>query len=93
MPRFLIERTIPGAGNLSPADLSQISGRSCSVLRELGPEIQWIESFVTDDKLYCVYLAANEELIRQHAERGGFPVDHIRQIRTVIGPVTAEAIG
>lgn len=93
MPRYLIERTIPGAGTLSPADLTQISGRSCSVLRELGPEIQWIESFVTDDKIYCVYLAPSEDMIRQHAARGGFPVDHIRQLRTVIGPVTAEGVG
>jgi hypothetical protein len=90
MPRYIIERTIPGAGKLSPDELQGISQRSCSVLRDLGPQIQWIESQVTDDKVYCVYVAPNEDMIRSHAERGGFPVDSIRRIRSRINPTTAE---
>ncbi len=90
MPKYIIEREIPGAGRLSAEDLYGISQKSCSVLRKLGPEIQWIESFVTDDKVYCVYIAPNEEMIREHAEQGGFPANSIRRIVSKIDPTTAE---
>jgi len=90
MPKFLIERTIPGAGRMSPAELRAASQRSCGVLRELGPSIQWLHSYVTDDKLYCVYVAPGEAEIREHAARGGFPADRISRIGTVIDPTTAE---
>ena len=91
MPKFIIERTIPGAGKLSDQDFQGISQKSCGVLRDLGPEIQWVQSYVTDDKIYCVYQAPNEELIRKHAQQGGFPADHINKIHRVIDPSTAEA--
>ncbi|MDX1546175.1 MAG: DUF4242 domain-containing protein [Rhodothermales bacterium] len=90
MPRYVIERELPGAGSLSPQDLHAISQTSCNVLNELGPQIQWLQSFVTDDKIYCVYIAPNEALVRTHAERGGFPANRISEVRTVIDPVTAE---
>jgi len=90
MPKYIIERDIPGAGRLSPADLQAISGKSCCVLSELGPEIQWVESYVTNDKIYCLYIAPNEDLIRKHAELGGFPANSIRQVVTRIDPCTAE---
>ncbi len=90
MPKYLIERDIPGAGNLSPKELQGISQKSCSVLRELGPEVQWVQSYVTDDKVYCVYIAPHKEAIRKHAEQGGFPANRISRIRTVIDPTTAE---
>jgi uncharacterized protein DUF4242 len=90
MPKYVIEREIPGAGNLSPQELQGISQKSCSVLDKLGPQIQWVESFVTDDKIYCVYIAPNEELIREHAKRGGFPANRISSVRTMIDPTTAE---
>ncbi|TRW91996.1 DUF4242 domain-containing protein [Candidatus Methylobacter oryzae] len=90
MPKYIIEREIPGAGELAYRELQNISGKSCGVLCELGPKIQWVESYVTDDKVYCVYIAPNEELIREHAEKGGFPANRISQIRTVIDPTTAE---
>ena len=90
MPKYVIEREIPGAGQLTAADLHGISLKSCSVLKQLGPEIQWIESYVTDDKVYCIYRAPNEAMIREHAAQGGFPASSIRQIRTVIDPTTAE---
>lgn len=90
MPKYIIEREIPGAGNLTAEQLQGISQKSCSVLRNLGPEIQWIESYVTDDKVYCVYLAPNEDLIRQHAAQGGFPANSIRAVRSRIDPTTAE---
>lgn len=90
MPKFLIEREIPDAGKLTDRDLKAISQKSCRVLRELGPEVQWIQSYVTDDKLYCVYLADHEGLIREHAERGGFPVSRISRISSIIDPSTAE---
>ncbi len=90
MPRFVIEREIPGAGNLSPQELQGISQKSCSVLRELGPEVQWVHSYVTDDKVYCVYVAPDEEAIRQHAAQGGFPANRISRVRSVIDPTTAE---
>jgi len=90
MPKYIIEREIPGAGDLSPDQLHGISEKSCSVLRRLGPEIQWIESYVTDDKVYCIYRAPDEELIREHAAQGDFPVNSIREVRSIIDPTTAE---
>jgi len=90
MPKYVIEREIPGAGNMSPQELQGASDVSCSVLRKLGPEIQWVQSYVTNDKLYCIYIAPNEEIIREHAKQGGFPANRISQIRTMIDPTTAE---
>jgi hypothetical protein len=90
MPKFVIEREIPGAGNLSPKELQAISQTSCGVLRQMGPRIQWIQSYVTDDKIYCVYVAPNEEMIREHAQQGGFPATRISEIKSVIDPTTAE---
>jgi hypothetical protein len=90
MPKFVIEREIPGAGALTPQDLKGISQKSCGVLRELGPDVQWVESYVTDDKVYCVYFAPNEEAIREHARRGGFPANRIAVVRRMIDPTTAE---
>lgn len=90
MPKYVIEREIPGVGG-SPAEaLQAVSQTSCNVLSELGPQIQWIESFVTDDKIYCIYIAPNEELIREHAKRGGFPANRVSEIKTIIDPTTAE---
>ena len=89
MPKFLIEREIPGAGKLSPADLHGISQKSCSVIRTL-PGVQWIESYVTDDKIYCVYIAPNEQAVRDHATQGGFLANRISAIRRMIDPTTAE---
>ena len=91
MPKFVIERLIPGAGKLSPEELRNISQRSCAVLSELGPQIQWIQSYVTDNKLYCVYIAPNEEVVREHAKRGGFPANHVVSVKTIIDPTTAES--
>lgn len=90
MPKFLIERELPGAGQLDPSELQGISQKSCSVLRELGPEIQWVQSYVTDDKIYCVYVAPSEDEIREHAARGGFPANRISRITGVIDPTSAE---
>jgi hypothetical protein len=90
MPKYVIEREIPGAGNLSQDELQDISQKSCSVLQELGTGIQWVHSYVTDDKVYCVYIAPNEELVRKHAEMGGFPANSISRVRTVIDPTTSE---
>lgn len=90
MPKFLIERNIPGAGQLSPEQLQGVSQKSCSVLRELGPQIQWVQSYVTDDKITCVYIAPNAEMVREHARRGGFPADAVLEIRTIIDPTTSE---
>ena len=91
MPKYVIEREIPGVGG-SPAEaLQAVSQTSCNVLSELGPQIQWIESYVTDDKIYCIYIAPNEELIRKHAKRGGFPANRISEVRSIIDPTTAEA--
>lgn len=90
MPKYLIEREIPGAGNLSPEELQGISQKSCGVLREMGPQIQWVQSYVTGDKVYCVYIAPNEGAIREHAESGGFPANRIARIESVIDPTTAE---
>jgi len=90
MPKYLIERDVPGVEKLSPEELRNISQRSCAVLRGLGPEIHWVESFVTADKLYCVYIAPSAELVREHAAKGGFPANRIARIMTVIDPTTAE---
>lgn len=90
MPKYLIEREIPGAGALSPAELRGISQTSCGVLSNLGPSIQWVQSYVTGDKVYCVYIAPNEEMVREHARQGGFPANRVSQITTVIDPTTAE---
>jgi len=90
MPKYVIEREIAGAGKLSAAELQAISQQSCGVLNQLGPSIQWVHSYVTDDKIYCVYVAPNEELIREHATRGGFPANRISEVKQVIDPTTAE---
>jgi hypothetical protein len=91
MPKYVIEREIPGLGNMTPQELQGASQKSCSVLRNLGPQIQWVHSYVTADKLYCIYIAPNEEIIREHAQQGGFPANRISEIRTMIDPTTAEA--
>lgn len=90
MPKYVIEREVPDAGKLSPEQLQGMSQKSCSVLENLGPQIQWVQSYVTDNKIYCVYIAPDETLIRQHAEQGGFPVNRIEQIQTMIDPTTSE---
>jgi hypothetical protein len=91
MPKFVIERNIPGAGKLTLEQLKAISQKSCAVLNALGPQIQWQESYVTDDKVYCVYIAPNEEMIFEHAKQGGFPANSVQEIRTIIDPTTSEA--
>jgi hypothetical protein len=91
MPKFVIERNIPGAGKLTPPELKAISATSCSVLRDLGPSIQWVHSYVTDDKIYCVYNAPDEAIVRKHAQLGGFPADQVSVVRRVIDPTTAES--
>lgn len=90
MPKYVIEREIPGAGKLSANELHAISQKSCGVLRNLGPEIQWVESFVTPDKIYCVYIAPNEQMVREHAQQGGFPANRISEVKRMIDPTTAE---
>jgi hypothetical protein len=90
MPKFVIERDMPGVGALSQPELKGASQKSCTVLGALGPQIQWIQSYVTDDKIYCVYLAADEGMIREHAKRAGFPANRISQVRNIIEPMTAE---
>ena len=90
MPKYVIEREIPGAGKLSASELKAISQKSCGVLSKLGPSIQWVESFVTADKIYCIYVAPNEEMVREHAQQGGFPANRVSEVKTVIDPVTAE---
>lgn len=90
MPKYLIEREIPGAGKLTAQELKAVSQKSCEVLNKLGPQIQWLQSYVTGDKIYCVYIAPNEKLIREHAEQGGFPVNRISEVAAVIDPTTAE---
>ena len=90
MPKFVIERDIPTAGALSSEQLQAISQKSCRVLREMGPQIQWVQSYVTDDKIYCIYVAPDEDTIRKHAHQGGFPTSRISRIRSVIDPTTAE---
>jgi hypothetical protein len=90
MPKFVIERELPGAGKLSPQEIKAIAQKSNGVLERLGPQIQWVESYVTDDKIYCVYVAPNAELIKRHAQEGGFPANKISQVRSAIDPTTAE---
>jgi predicted Rdx family selenoprotein len=90
MPKFIIERDIPGAGGLTVADLRALSSASCKVLRDLGPSILWVASYVTDDRIYCVYIAHDEALVREHARQGGFPANRVAQVRALIDPVTAE---
>ncbi len=92
MPKFLIEREIPGAGNLTPEQLTAISQTSCNVLSELGPSIQWIHSYVAGDKITCVYIAPNEEIVREHAKRGGFPANKVTRISAIIDPTTSEGL-
>lgn len=90
MPKFLIEREIAGAGDLSAGELQAISQKSCGVLQNMGTQIQWVQSYVTGDKIYCVYIAPNEEMVRAHAEQGGFPANRVSEIKSVIDPTTAE---
>lgn len=90
MPKYVIERELPGAGKLTPQELNAISQKSCGVLRELGPQVQWLQSYVTDDKIYCVYIAPDADSVREHATRGGFPANRVSQIRGMIDPTTAE---
>jgi len=90
MPKYVIEREIPGAGKLSAEQLKAISQKSCGVLRTMGPQIHWVESFVTDDKIYCVYVAPNADSVRQHAEMGGFPANRISEVKRMIDPTSAE---
>jgi len=90
MPKYVIERELPGAGKLSDQEIQGISQKSCQILKQLGPQIQWVESFVTDDKIYCVYNAPNKELIQQHASEGGFPADRISEVKRIIDPTCAE---
>jgi hypothetical protein len=91
MPKYVIERELPGAGKLSADELQSMSGKSCDVLHNLGSSIQWQESYVTDSKIYCVYIASNEALVREHARRSGFPADKVSEVRRVIDPTTAES--
>ena len=91
MPKFVIEREITGAGELPKNELQAISQKSCGVLREMGPQIQWVQSYVTDDKIYCVYIAPDEAAVREHAKKGGFPANKVSRVRTMIDPTTAEA--
>jgi len=90
MPKYLIERDIPNAGKLSAEELHAISAKSCSVLREMGPQIQWLQSYVTDNKIYCVYIAPNETAVREHAQKGGFPANKISEVRNIIDPTTGD---
>ncbi len=90
MPKFIIEREIPQAGNLSAAELQSISQKSCGVLQEMGPQIQWVESYVTADKIYCVYIAPNQEMVKTHAQQGGFPANSVAEVKTIIDPTTSE---
>lgn len=90
MPKYVIERVVPGASQMSPAELKTLSVRSCNVLNQLGPQIQWVQSYVTENKIYCIYIAANEELVHEHARLGGFPANHVAQVKTIIDPTTSE---
>ena len=90
MPKYVIERLIPGLGKLTADELKAISVRSCDVLNKLGPQIQWIHSYITDNKMYCVYIAPNEEMVREHARLGGFPANHVSSVKTLIDPTTPE---
>lgn len=91
MPKYIIERDIPGVGNSPDEALRSVSQTSCNVLSELGPSIQWVQSYVTGDKIYCVYIAPNEDLVREHASRGGFPANRVSEVKTIIDPTTAES--
>jgi cell division inhibitor SulA len=91
MPKFVIERELPGAGALTPEQLHGVAEKSCSVLQNLGPRIQWVHSYVTDNKIYCIYIAPNEEMVREHARQGGFPATKVSQIRSIIDPTTSES--
>ncbi|WP_058186178.1 DUF4242 domain-containing protein [Terracidiphilus gabretensis] len=90
MPKFVIEREIPGAGQMTPETLQAVSQKSCGVLKNMGPQIQWVQSYVTDNKIYCIYIAPDEATVREHASQGGFPANSVAQVRTVIDPTTAE---
>ena len=90
MPKFVIEREIPGAGKLTPEQLQAVSQKSCGVLKSMGPQIQWLQSYVTDDKIYCIYIASDEDTIREHAKQGGFPANSIARVRSIIDPTTSE---
>ncbi len=90
MPKFVIERELPGAGQLTPEQVQAVSQKSCGVLREMGPQIQWVQSYVTDDKIYCIYIAPNEQAVLEHARQGGFPANRVSQVRMMIDPTTAE---
>lgn len=90
MPKFIIERELPGAGKLSPQELQSLAKKSCNILRDMGPKIQWVQSFVTDDKLYCEYIAPSEEEVREHAQKGGFPANRVSRVSSVIDPTTEE---
>ena len=90
MPKYVIERNIPGAGSLTPEQLQSISQKSCGVLRSMGPQIQWVQSYVTGDRVYCIYIAPDEKSIREHAERGGFPADRVSEVTSIIDPTTSE---
>ena len=90
MPKYVIERELPGAGKIPPQDLQAISQKSCSVLQGLGPQIQWVQSYVTDDKIYCIYIAPNKEMVLEHAKQGGFPANSVSEVRVMIDPTTSE---
>ena len=90
MPKYVIEREIPGASKLTAEELKAVSQKSCGVLSNMGPQIQWLQSYVTDDKLYCVYIAPNEKMVREHAKQGGFPANSVSRVATIIDPTTAE---
>lgn len=92
MPKYVIERDIPGLGSLTDAELAAVSQKSCTILEALGPAIQWVQSYVTEDRLYCIYIAPNEELIREHAVRGGFPANRVSEVKRIIDPTTAETV-
>jgi hypothetical protein len=91
MPKYVIERDIPNAGSVTPEQVTAMSQKSCSVLKQLGPQIQWVHSYVTQDKIYCVYIAPNEEMVREHARQGGFPANRVSEVKLVIDPTSAEA--
>ncbi|MEP6643062.1 MAG: DUF4242 domain-containing protein [Acidobacteriaceae bacterium] len=90
MPKYVIERDIPGAGDLTPQQIQAISQKSCGVLRELGPQIQWVQSYVTADRIYCIYIAPNEDMVKEHAKQGGFPANRVSEVKQIIDPTTAE---
>lgn len=91
MPKFVIERDLPGAGSLSPDQIQAIAQKSCGVLQQMGPQIQWVHSYVTGDKIYCVYIAPNEQAVREHAQKGGFPANRVSEVTSIIDPTSAEA--